>query len=100
MAVAIAYGSLDCLGVAAGHTVLINGGGTTVGLAAVQIALSRGSRVVATAGNTFTDQLRGLGASVTPYGEAMVERVLGIIGRSPDLVLDTAPVSGAVPALV
>ena len=42
MAVAIAYGGLDCLGVEAGKTVLINGAGTTVGFAAVQISLLRG----------------------------------------------------------
>ena len=41
MAVAIAYGSLDCLGVEAGKTVLINGAGTTVGFAAVQISFPR-----------------------------------------------------------
>ena len=100
MAVATAFGSLDCLGVRAEHTVLINGAGTTVGFAAVQIALMRGSRVIATAGKTFADRLRGLGASVTSYGEGMVERVLEMTGTSPDLILDTAPVSGALPALV
>ena len=100
MAVAIAYGSLDCLGVEAGKTVLIHGAGGTVGFAAVQIALLRGANVVATAGNTFAERLRALGASVTPYGDGMVEKVLGMIGAAPDLVLDTAPVSGALPALV
>lgn len=35
VAVATAFGSLDCLGVEAGKTVLINGAGTTVGFAAV-----------------------------------------------------------------
>ena len=100
MAVATAFGTLDCLGVRAEHTVLINGAGTTVGFAAVQIALMRGARVIATAGETFADRLRGLGATVTPYGEGMVERVLQVTGKSPDLILDTAPVSGALPALV
>lgn len=100
MAVAIAFGTLDCLGVRAEHTVLINGAGTTVGFAAVQIALLRGARVIATAGETFADRLRSMGAAVTTYGDGMVDRVLGLTGRSPDLVLDTAPVSGALPALV
>ena len=100
MAVAIAFGSLDCLGAGAEHTVMINGAGTTVGFAAVQIALMRGSRVIATAGETFADRLRGLGAAVTPYGEGMVERVLQMTGKKPDLILDTAPVSGGLPALV
>lgn len=100
MAVATAFGTLDCLGVRAEHTVLINGAGTTVGFAAVQIALMRGARVIATAGDTFADRLRGLGATVTSYGNGMVERVLQVTGKSPDLILDTAPVSGALPALV
>ncbi len=100
MAVAIAYGSLDCLGVEAGKTVLINGAGTTVGFAAVQISLLRGARVIATAGATFADQLRDLGAIVTRYGDGLPERLSALLDRSPDLVLDVAPVSGALPALV
>ena len=100
MAVATAFGSLKCLAVRAEHTVLIHGAGTTVGFAAVQIALLGGSRVVATAGDTFADKLRSLGAKVTSYGDGMVERVLAITGKAPDLILDTAPVGGALPALV
>ena len=100
MAIETAFRSLDNLRVTAGHTVLINGAGTTVGFSAVQIALLRGARVIATAGSTFADRLRALGASVTSYGEGMVERVLEMNGTSPDLILDTAPVSGVLPALV
>ena len=100
MAVTIAYGSLDCLGVEKGKTVLINGAGTTVGFAAVQIALSRGAHVIATAGSTFADRLRSFGAIVTPYGDGLPERVAALSGISPDLILDTAPVSGALPGLV
>ena len=100
MAVAIAYGSLDCLGVEAGKTVLINGAGTTVGSAAVQISLLRGARVIATAGATFEDQLRALGAVVTAYGDGLPERVSALLDKSPELILDTAPASGALPALV
>ena len=100
MAITTAFSTLDHMGLRADHTILINGAGTMMGFAAVQIALLRGSRVIATAGETFADRLRGLGALVTPYGEGMVERVLQLAGRSPDLILDTAPVSGALPALV
>ncbi len=100
MAVAIAYGSLDCLGVEAGKTVLINGAGTTVGFAAVQISLLRGARVIATAGVTFADQLRALGAVVTAYGDGLPARVSALLDTSPDLIFDAAPVSGALPALV
>ena len=48
MAVETAFRSLDNLGVATGNTLLVHGAGTTVGFAAVQIALMRGARVFAT----------------------------------------------------
>ena len=100
MAVETAYRSLDNLGVKAGHSILIHGAGTMVGFAAVQMALMRGARVTATAGPTFADRLGALGATVTPYGEGMVDRVLHIAGGSPDWVLDAAPPSGVLPDLV
>jgi hypothetical protein len=71
-----------------------------VGFAAVQIALMRGVRVIASAGETFADRLRALGAKVTPYGDEMVDCVLEIAGATPDLVLDAAPVSGVLPDLI
>ena len=100
MAVETAFRSLESLRVAAGHTLLVHGAGTMVGFAAVQIALMRNARVIATAGAAFAEQLRALGAAVTPYGDGMAERVLGIIGGAPDLILDTAPPSGVLPDLV
>lgn len=100
MAVETAFRSLGNLGLAAKHTIMIHGAGTTVGFAAVQIALMRGARVIATAGETFAGRLRGFGAKVTPYGDGMVDRVVDIAGGAPDLVLDTAPASGALPDLI
>lgn len=100
MALETAYRSIAQLGVSAEHTILIHGAGSTVGFAAVQIALLRGARVIATAGPTYTQRLRDLGAAVTAYGDGMVERA-GAISHGPvDLVLDTAPVGGALPDLV
>lgn len=100
MAVETAVRSLDPLGLSAGQTLLINGGGTMVGFAAVQIALMRGVHVIATAGETYADRLRDLGAKVTSYGDGMVERVRNIAGGAPDYVLHTASVPGALPDLV
>ena len=100
MAVETAYRSLEGLGVTAEHTLLVNGAGTTVGYAAVQIALIRGSRVLATAGDTYAERLRALGATVTSYGDGMVERVQKAADGPVDLVFDTAPPSNALPALV
>ncbi len=100
MAVETAYRSLDNLEITAGQSLLIHGAGTMVGFAAVQMALMRGARVIATAGSTFADRLRALGATVTSYGDGLVDRVLQIAGGSPDLVLDAAPPSGVLPDLV
>jgi NADPH:quinone reductase-like Zn-dependent oxidoreductase len=100
MAVETAVRSLDLLGLSAGQTLLVNGGGTMVGFAAVQIALMRGAKVIATAGDTFASRLRDLGAKVTPYGDGMVERVRGLAGGAPDLVLHTALAPGVLPDLI
>ncbi len=101
MVVETAFRSIDSLAVVEGQTVFVHGAGTMVGFAAVQIALTRGARVIATAGESFADQLRGFGATVTPYGEGMVERVRDLAGGSPDVVLDTSPPGrGILPDLV
>ena len=106
MAVETACRALDRLGLQAGQTVLIHGAGTTVGFAAVQMALRRGATVLATAGDTYADRLRALGAQVTSYGNGMAERVLRLAGGPVDLALDVAPVNvssavrGALPDLV
>jgi NADPH:quinone reductase-like Zn-dependent oxidoreductase len=84
---------------ALGQTILVNGGGTMTGFAAVQMALMRGANVIATAGDTFAGRLRDLGAKVTPYGGGMVERVREIAGGAPDMVLHTAQVTGVLPDL-
>ena len=93
MAIETAYRNIDWLGVSAGQTLLVNGAGTVIGFAAVQMALLRGAQVIATAGETFAERLRALGATVTGYGDGMVFRVREIAGGSPDLVFDAAPVN-------
>ena len=100
MAVETAARSVDLLGVTADQILMVNGGGTMTGFAAVQIALLRGAHVIASAGETFAGRLRELGAKVTPYGEGMVERVRELAGGAPDLVLHTAQVKGTLPDLV
>lgn len=101
MAVETAYrGLVDGLGAKAGHTVLVHGAGTTVGFAAVQIALLRGARVIATAGPTYAGALRAAGAEVTGYGDGMAERVTALAGGPVDLAFDAAPPSDALPELV
>ena len=100
MAVETAARSIDLLGPVAGQTLMVNGGGTMTGFAAVQIALLRGVHVIASAGETFAGRLRELGAKVTPYGEGMVERVRELAGGPTDFALHTAQVKGTLPDLV
>lgn len=101
MALSTAYWHLALLGLARGQTVLVNGAGTTVGFAAVQIALIRGARVIAAAGNTYAQRLRDLGAAVTGYGDGLAQRVKGLSGGPVDIAFDTAPAgSGGLPDLV
>ena len=100
MSTETAVRSLDLLGLKSGQSILINGGGTMVGFAAVQMALMRGAHVIATAGDTFASRLRDLGVAVTAYGKGMVERVRDIAGGAPDLVLHTALAPGVLPELI
>jgi len=100
MVVETATRSLDLLGLTAGQTILINGGGTMTGFAAVQMVLMCGATVITTAGETFASRLRDLGAKVTPYGDGMVERVREIAGGAPDFVLHTAQIEGVLPDLI
>jgi NADPH:quinone reductase-like Zn-dependent oxidoreductase len=100
MAAETAYRSLDDLEVKAGQTVLINGAGTMVGYAAVQLALLRDARVIATAGPTHAEHLRALGALVTDYGDGLAERVAALARGPVDLALDTGPASEVIPALI
>lgn len=100
IAIDTAYQHLHWLGLEAGKTILINGAGTTIGYAAVQIALRRGLKVIATAGQTYAGALQSLGATVTPYGAGLVERVRALHPEAIDLVFDTAPVGGALPDLI
>jgi NADPH:quinone reductase-like Zn-dependent oxidoreductase len=91
MVVETAARYVDWSGLQKGDTVFIHGAGTMVGFAAVQMAVRRGAQVVATAGSTFADRLRRMGALVTPYGEGMVERVRKLLDMTPDVVIDCSP---------
>ncbi|BCJ28477.1 NADP-dependent oxidoreductase [Actinocatenispora sera] len=91
MALQSAVWTLDAMQVEPGTTLLVHGAGAMVGFAAVQIALRRGARVVATAGPAFTPALTAMGAQVTPYGSGMVDRVRELAGGPVDLVFDAPP---------
>ncbi|HET6807097.1 MAG TPA: zinc-dependent alcohol dehydrogenase family protein [Frateuria sp.] len=85
-------GLVDRAGVAAGHTVLVQGGAGGVGSMAIQIALARGARVYATDAAARADIVRQLGAIPIDYAQMPVEEYVAThtAGRGFDVVFDTA----------
>jgi NADPH:quinone reductase-like Zn-dependent oxidoreductase len=96
MAAETAWRALDDLGVQPGELLLVHGAGSTVGEAAVRLALHRGVRVIATAGPTRTAALEAAGVRVTGYGDGMAERVIALAAGRVDRALDAAPTGGRV----
>lgn len=79
-------GLFDVAGLQAGQTVLIHGAGGGVGSFAVQFAIAKGARVLATAGSDKIALLRDLGvAEAINYTTTRFEDVV----RDVDLVFDT-----------
>jgi NADPH:quinone reductase-like Zn-dependent oxidoreductase len=98
-AIETAARALDQLGVKGGDTLLVNGAAGSVGRAAVQLAVSRGARVIGTASQSNHESLRSLGAEPVAYGEGLAGRVRALAPGGVDLALDAAG-SGALPALI
>jgi NADPH:quinone reductase-like Zn-dependent oxidoreductase len=86
-------------GVGEGQTLVVNGAAGGVGVAAVQLARSRGARVIGTAGEANHDFLRSIGAEPTTYGDGMVDRIRALAPDGVDLAFDTAG-KGGVPDLI
>ena len=85
---------LRLAGVKNGSTVFIDGGAGGVGAVAVQLAVARGARVIASAGNGNQDYLRELGATPVLSGERVAERVREAAGGGVDAVFDVAGKTG------
>ena len=81
---------LRLLDVKAGDTLFVDGGAGGVGAVAVQLALARGVRVIASSGEDNLDYLREIGAIRVRYGEDMVDRVRAAAGGRIDAVFDVA----------
>lgn len=81
---------LRLLGVAAGHTLFVDGGAGGVGTAAVQLAVARGATVIASAGPANQDYLREIGAVPVPYGDGVAVRVRAAAAGPVDAVFDVA----------
>jgi NADPH:quinone reductase-like Zn-dependent oxidoreductase len=81
---------LRLLDVKAGDTLFVDGGAGGVGAAAVQMALARGAKVIASAGQANQDYLREIGATPVRYGQGLAERVRAAAGGPVDAVFDVA----------
>ncbi|MFG3225535.1 NADP-dependent oxidoreductase [Kitasatospora sp. NPDC048194] len=89
-----AHTAIELLGVAPGETVLINGAAGGVGTVAVQLAVARGAKVIATAREENHAYLRELGAVPVTYGEGLIDRVRAAAPDGVDAALDTASADG------
>jgi NADPH:quinone reductase-like Zn-dependent oxidoreductase len=81
---------LRLLGVKAGDTIFIDGGAGGVGAVAVQMALARGARVIASSSEANHDYLREIRAIPVLYGEGVAGRVRDAAGGLVDAVFDVA----------
>ena len=81
---------LRLLGVRAGDTIFVDGGAGGVGAVAVQMAVARGARVIASAGEANQDYVREIGAIPVRYGEGVADRVRAAAGGRVDAVFDVA----------
>jgi NADPH:quinone reductase-like Zn-dependent oxidoreductase len=81
---------LRLLDVTAGDTLFVDGGAGGVGAVAVQMALARGAKVIASASEANHQYLRELGATPVGYGQGVAERVRAAAGGPVDAVFDVA----------
>jgi NADPH:quinone reductase len=83
-----AWHALSATSVGAGDTVLIHAASGGVGVMAVQLAITRGAAVVATASPAQHAFLRELGAIPVAYGDGLAERVREAAPGGVDAALD------------
>ena len=93
---ATAVHALTAVHVSAEDTVLIHGGSGGVGLMAIQLAVARGARVIATAGAAAHDLMRSLGAEPVVYGAGLADRVRALATDGVDVALDLVGTDEAV----
>jgi NADPH:quinone reductase-like Zn-dependent oxidoreductase len=81
---------LRLLGVKAGDTIFVDGGAGGVGAVAVQMAVARGTRVIASASEANQGYLREIRAIPVLYGHGVAARVRAATGSPVDAVFDVA----------
>lgn len=82
--------ALRLLGIKDGETIFIDGGAGGVGSVAVQMAVARGARVIASGSEDNQDYLREIRAIPVVYGEGVAARVQDAAGGQVDAVFDVA----------
>ncbi|WP_328379962.1 NADP-dependent oxidoreductase [Streptomyces sp. NBC_00440] len=88
VAAATAYDGVEQLKPAPGSTLLVNGAGGGVGVAAVQIARHLGVRVIGTASAEKKEFVEALGAVHVPSGPGVADRVRAAAPDGVDAVFD------------
>lgn len=84
------YRALELLDLQPGETLLVHGAAGAVGGVAVQLAVSRGVKVIGTASEAKHEHLRSLGAIPVAYGDGLVERVRALAPDGVDAAFDAA----------
>jgi NADPH:quinone reductase-like Zn-dependent oxidoreductase len=88
VAAATAYDGLNQLNVTAGETLLITGVGGGVGVAAAQIALGRGVRVIGTASESKRAFVESIGVTHVTYGDGLLDRIRALAPDGVDALYD------------
>ncbi|MBN9113279.1 MAG: NADP-dependent oxidoreductase [Pseudonocardia sp.] len=88
VAVCTAYDGIVSLGLPEGTTLLVNGIGGGVGVAAAQLARNGGVAVVGTASEGKRELVESLGATLVGYGPGVAARVRELLPDGVDAVFD------------
>ena len=88
VAAATAYDGVTQLNLSEGQTLLINGIGGGVGVAAAQIARDLGIAVFGTGSEAKRALTESLGATLIPYGDGVAERVRELLPDGVDAIFD------------
>jgi NADPH:quinone reductase-like Zn-dependent oxidoreductase len=88
VAAATAYDGVTQLELKEGQTLLINGVGGGVGVAAAQIARDLNINVIGTASEDKRELIESLGATLVPYGDGVADRIRQILPDGVDAIFD------------